>query len=439
MQIDQPTRTDLSIFHHDEEQSVFHQLNYTTTDAGKFWLHQFFSNPLSNLKDIIETQRAIQIILENQHQWPDIITNGTIMVLEKFYDTTIDDIPRFPNTFNAAAYKLLRAPDFSIIKYTVGHYIDFLQGMRKIVDVLLSDNLPSILRKILDQTAQILNGTEIQQMLKGAPSKEKLSKSKILFFGAFIKYRFKSQLNQLIDLYGKLDALNSMATAIKRHHLQFPQFQESDQPLLKAHQLYHILLQSPVPYDVNLGRETNFIFLTGANMAGKSTFIKTVGIAVYLAHIGMGVPAADMQLSLFDGMLSNIQINDNVIKGESYFYNEVQRIKNTILKINDGKKWLILIDELFKGTNVQDAMKCSTTVIEGLVKMRNCLFVLSTHLYEIGTDLKKYPNIAFRFFETIVQDSQLKFSYQLKDGISNDRLGYLILQQEKVIDLLNTL
>jgi DNA mismatch repair protein MutS len=119
-------------------------------------------------------------------------------------------------------------------------------------------------------------------------------------------------------------------------------------------------------------------------MAGKSTFIKSVGTAVFLAHIGMGVPAQQMQLSLFDGILSNINVADNLVKGESYFYNEVQRIKATVIKISDGRKWLILIDELFKGTNVEDAMKCSSTVIEGLIKITNSLFILSTHLYEIG-------------------------------------------------------
>ena len=62
---------------------------------------------------------------------------------------------------------------------------------------------------------------------------------------------------------------------------------------------------------------------------------------------------------------------DNIIKGESFFFNEAQRIKSTIEKISDGRKWLILIDELFKGTNQQDAIKCSTTVIEGLRKMEN--------------------------------------------------------------------
>jgi DNA mismatch repair protein MutS len=199
------------------------------------------------------------------------------------------------------------------------------------------------------------------------------------------------------------------------------------------------LLYTPVAYDVDLKRQQNFLFLTGANMAGKSTFIKAVGVAVFLAHVGMGVPAQQMQLSLFNGLLSNINVVDNIIQGESYFYNEVQRIKKTIEKINDGKKWLILIDELFKGTNVQDAMKCSTTVIEGLHKMHNSLFILSTHLYEIGEALKVYPNIQFKYFETSVANDQLQFSYQLKDGISNDRLGYLILKREGVVQLLEDL
>jgi DNA mismatch repair ATPase MutS len=174
-------------------------------------------------------------------------------------------------------------------------------------------------------------------------------------------------------------------------------------------------------------------------MAGKSTFIKAVGVSVYLAHIGMGTPAKSMELSLFDGLLSNIQVGDNILKGESFFFNEVQRIKKTIEKINDGRNWLILIDELFKGTNVQDAMKCSTAVIEGLRKMHNALFILSTHLYEIGESLRQYPNIQFRFFETAVEKDQLVFSYSLKEGISNDRLGYLILKREGVVKMLENL
>jgi DNA mismatch repair ATPase MutS len=95
------------------------------------------------------------------------------------------------------------------------------------------------------------------------------------------------------------------------------------------------------------------------------------------------------------------------------------------------------MDELFKGTNVEDAMKCSSAVIKGLIKIKTSLFILSTHLYEIGDELKSYPNISFKYFETNVKEDQLEFSYLLKDGISNDRLGYLILKREGVVELLN--
>ena len=199
------------------------------------------------------------------------------------------------------------------------------------------------------------------------------------------------------------------------------------------------MLQNPTAYDLVLKPEQNFLFLTGANMAGKSTLIKAVGSSVFMAHIGLGVPAKKMKLTLFDGLLTNINVSDNIARGESYFFNEVQRIKNTIYKINDGKKWLVLIDELFKGTNVQDAMKCSLTVIKGLIKIKNSLFILSTHLYEIGEELKQFPNIGFKYFETNVSDDQLEFSYQLKEGISNDRIGYVILRREKVVEMLEKL
>jgi len=90
-------------------------------------------------------------------------------------------------------------------------------------------------------------------------------------------------------------------------------------------------------------------------------------------------------------------------------------------------------------TNIQDAMKCSTAVIEGLRKMKKSLFILSTHLYEIGEGLKQYPNIQFRYFETSMENDQLEFSYQLKEGISNDRIGYLILKREGVTKILDNL
>jgi DNA mismatch repair ATPase MutS len=295
-----------------------------------------------------------------------------------------------------------------------------------------------VLKVLLEQIQMRINKPGLKEILDDFGATD-MPTPKLLELGHFLKRRFRQESHELIEAYSKLDAYYSMACACKKYDLCFPEFIAGDEPEITASQLFHPLLHTPVSYDLNLTPEHNFLFLTGANMGGKSTFIKAVGVSVYLAHAGMGVPAKKMQLTLFDGLLSNINVVDNIMQGESYFFNEVQRIRKTIEKISDGKKWLILIDELFKGTNVQDAMKCSSTVIEGLLKIKNSLFILSTHLYEIGEDLKKYSHIQFKYFETSVINEQLYFSYQLKDGISNDRLGYLILKREGVVDLLEKL
>jgi DNA mismatch repair ATPase MutS len=438
METDKTTLNDLSIFNHEDEFSVFSKLNLTRTTGGREKLRLIFNSSLNDIQAIKNVQKTLKLILEKQSQWPLTISNGSVLMIHKFYESSIDQPPAHPTITSAQYYKLFHGPDYSLIKYSTGHAFDFIKGMQRIIEYFLLDEAPENFKKVLVKAQTIINKEQFSIISKKEKNSD-LVITETLSLAYFLRYHYKQQFFELIEIYFQLDAWYGMAMAVKEFDLSFPEFIPSTEPVLKAEKLFHILLHEPVSYDVELNKLNNFIFLTGANMAGKSTFIKAVGSAVFLAHIGMGVPAKSMQLSLFDGLLSNINVLDNVVKGESYFYNEVQRIKNTILKISDGRKWLILIDELFKGTNVEDAMKCSTAVIEGLIKIKCSLFILSTHLYEIGEHLKKYPNIDFKFFETNVSEEKLSFSYQLKNGISNDRLGYLILKREKVIELLEGL
>jgi DNA mismatch repair ATPase MutS len=438
MQIDKTSFSDISIFHQEEEFSIFHKLNFTKTVGGREWLRKFFTEPHDDLKKIIGTQKVIRTFMEYVNDWPTDISNGTILVMEKFLDYSLDPISEAPASFNNLLYKWLHSEDYSMVKYSVTHFADFYRGIRKIAELLDDVDLPISIRIYIDRIKGVMKEGPVQKLAETMPG-EKFSARQNLYFAHHLRGRYKIKTLELIDIFSRFDAWYSMAVAVKTFKLSFPEFVESEKPLADAKGLYHILLPEPVAYDLQMNPDHNFLFLTGANMAGKSTLIKSVGSAIFLAHIGMGVPAASMRLTLFDGLLSNINVVDNIAKGESFFFNEVQRIKNTIEKINDGKKWLVLIDELFKGTNVQDAMKCSLTVIKGLIKMKNSLFILSTHLYEIGEELKNYPNISFRYFETNVKDEQLEFSYQLKEGISNDRIGYVILKREKVVEMLDNL
>jgi len=438
MEIDNTTYEDLSLFSRHEEYSLFHKLNFTQTQSGRDLLQELFINPLDKLEDIHATQRTIGRILEILDQWPPTISNGTIMVMDKFYETAIDDIPAAHNLPAALGYKFFHTADYAMVRYSVGHFVDFVRGMNQLVKLLDVPDNPRLLSELLERARRLLDQEVLQAMAKTAPG-TKLNPIQIIYYGHFVRLRFKTAMQSLIEIHSRLDAWYSMAMATRRFQLSFPVFVDQAEPYLEATALYHLLVPQAVSYDVRLDKDSNFLFLTGANMAGKSTFIRSVGVVVFLAHLGMGVPAATMRLSLFDGILSNINVVDDLAKGESFFFNEVQRIRNTLAKIGSQKKWLVLIDELFKGTNVQDAMKCSTTVIKGLIRIRKSLFILSTHLYEIGDELKGYPNILFRYFETNVVDDQLEFSYQLKEGISNDRIGYLILKREKVVEMLEKL
>ena len=435
MEIDKTTLADLLMFNSGEEVSVFGKLDLCSTSHGSEQLRINFATPLKTQAEIVAVQQTLKLFIKKLNQWPVQITNGTVMVVEKFFDSQISQIPPHPSTLEAYSYKLFHGPDFALVTYSAKHCFDFIKGFQHLLQLFSEENTPAPLKKVLSAIDSIIKKDQLAVVEK-YKNFEALSHIQILELAHFIRYGYKHHILDLVVLYAQIDAWYGMARAIENQGLVFPVFIQNDEPVIEATGLYHLLVKEPVAYEVMLNQKTNFLFLTGANMAGKSTFIKSVGASVFLAHIGMGVPAQQMTLTLFDGMLSNINVVDNISKGESYFYNEVQRIKATITKISDGKKWLILIDELFKGTNVQDAMKCSSTVIEGLLKMKSSLFILSTHLYEIGEGLKKYTNIDFKYFETSVIKDQLHFSYHLKDGISNDRLGYLILKREGVVAML---
>ncbi len=435
MEIDKTTLTDLVIFDREDEFSVFNKINFTLTTIGKEQLRQNLMNPLPSIEAIENVQQTIITIKEGRQHWPMIITNGTIMVVEKFFESQIDVLPLNPTPIKAFSYKLFHGHDYNLVKYSVKYCFDFVKGMQQIVAHFLKDETATPLKNQLAAAQKILNHPMFNIVSANSKASD-LTPAEMLDLAQFIKNKYRRNMLELLSIFAKLDAWYGMAIAIEKFGLTMPNFVDNKLPQIEAHQLYHLMLQEPVAYDVQLNDATNFLFLTGANMAGKSTFIKAIGTAVYLAHTGMGIPAANMKLSFFDGMLSNINVIDNIAKGESYFYNEVQRIKATVQKVSDGKKWLILIDELFKGTNIQDAMKCSSTVIEGLLKIKSSLFILSTHLYEIGNDLRAHQNIKFNYFETRAEDDQFYFNYQLKEGISNDRLGYLILKREGVVGLL---
>ena len=435
MTADITTLKDLSVVGNEPSGSVVEKLNLCITSAGSDRLRKNLSTPLPSIEKINLMQQTIRAVENVMDKWPAIITNGTIMVIGKFFESQLDPVPEKINPLAAYFYKTLHKPDFSLASYSLTHCLDFTEGLTEINSLFDRSEKPQPLKETLARISYLLENTALTDAIKKRRS-GRLTSAGQLKLVRFIMYEFRSKLKELLELHAQLDAWHGMAKAVRKFGLSFPEFTQTSEPVIEARGLYHLLLETPAPYDISLNSTKHFIFLTGANMAGKSTFIKSIGAAVFLAHTGMAVPGKEMRLSFFEGIISNINKADDISKGESYFFNEVQRIKSTIEKIKSGKNWLVLIDEIFKGTNIQDAMKCSLTVIEGLARVRNSLFILSTHLHELSDSLSGIPGISFSYFETEVKNEKLFFSYRLRDGVSRDRLGYLILEKEGVVKLL---
>src|SRR5690349_24067343 len=132
MQIDKTSFNDISIFHHEEEFSIFHKLNFTTTVGGKEWLRRFFSEPHPDLKRILGTQGIIKTLLHQLDKWPKEITNGTVIMMEKFLDYNLDTAPEGENIFSNLSYRLLHSADYSMVKFSMKHFADFFRGLKKL-------------------------------------------------------------------------------------------------------------------------------------------------------------------------------------------------------------------------------------------------------------------------------------------------------------------
>lgn len=434
MQVDKITLQDIGLYDTDEHKGLASHLNFCKSNGGAEQLYSFLFSPLETLAQIVERQNAIQSFIEHIEKVEALtITNGTSLVIEKYFETGFKSIPPQISFPGALWYQFWNKADYSLIRYSVEHLVLFIQNMMEWVAVFEQEKNNTIIESLVLKIKKQLSHPELIRL----QNKQKITHpQEILHLGYFFMYHFKNNTRTLLADYYTIDAFYSMAKAKSHYHFEFPEWIDASTPYLEVEEAKHPMVNNAVSNSLQLNPTHNFLFLTGANMAGKSTFIKTIGIVVYLSHLGMGAPAKKARLTVMDGLISNLNIADNVVKGESYFYNEVQRIKNTVLKINDGKKNCVLIDELFKGTNILDAMKCSIKVIEGLQKLRSSVFILSTHLYEISEQLKPYNNIQFSYFETQIKNQELVFQYRLTPGVSQDRIGYLILEREGVVDLL---
>ena len=172
-------------------------------------------------------------------------------------------------------------------------------------------------------------------------------------------------------------------------------------------------------------------------MAGKSTFMKSFGITVFLAHVGFPVPAKEMEFSVQNGMFTTINLPDNLNMGYSHFYAEVLRVKKVAQQVRQTQHLVVVFDELFRGTNVKDAFDATLAVTEAIAERKNRAFMVSTHIIEVGQELgKRCDNVTFEYLPTVMKGKLPTYTYKLEPGITSDKHGMIITNNEKIIEII---
>ncbi len=263
----------------------------------------------------------------------------------------------------------------------------------------------------------------------------------LLPWHAYIAYhlnRYKAQAAENIpvwlDIWFELEALCSLANfAYLNPDYTMPEITfDSTSVHFQASGISHPLLQDEVkvPNDITFEHGGEMLLITGSNMAGKSTFLRTIGINLCLAYAGTAVNARNLQTSLFE-VYAAIKVSDSVTDGYSYFYAEVRRLKALLTHLEQDHEYplFFLIDEIFKGTNNRERLIGSEAYIHALVG-KHCIGAVSTHDLELVGLSEELPEIRNYHFQEEVVNGRMTFDYKLRKGPSPTTNALKIMELE---------
>lgn len=239
--------------------------------------------------------------------------------------------------------------------------------------------------------------------------------------------------SQWLEAIATFDALTSLATFTFNHPgYNFPLF--SKETVIQAKNLGHILIPfgERVVNDFAISSEGEYIIITGANMAGKSTFLRTVVTNMVLAMAGAPVCADKFSCSPLL-IFSSMRTSDSLNKHESYFYAELKRLKELLDRLRNGEKLFIVLDEILKGTNSTDKQKGSRSALEQILKLGGT-GIIATHDLELAAIEKEFPErVRNLCFEIEIDQANISFDYKLRKGITTKMNALLLMQQMGII------
>lgn len=433
--IDKQTLDELNLLGKFRQGSVYHLFNRVKTRGGEHLLDNMFRFPLVSEAAINERSSIFQYFQRENLLFPFDLKQVGIM--REYLDAAI----------NRSAAAVLGA---TLVKKMLAsltrdeRYKKIVQGLQATIITLNKchtfaasikptenpyyEKIQRIMEILSDKRLETLRNIDIYQPL---------AVKTIARFDHLLKSRLFQQVEEILQFIHETDVYISVSDVARERSFSYARALPAAANVLSAEDLAHPCINGAVGNRIIMNGNGNVLFLTGANMAGKSTLMKSVGIGCYLAHMGFPVAATQMEFSVREGLHTSINVADNIGLGYSHFYAEVVRVKHAAEAAASGKRLLLMFDELFKGTNVKDAYDGTLAVTEGFSEYRACLFIVSTHIIEVAEALKPARNIRFVFMPTIMDGAYPRYTYRLQEGVTEDRQGMMIIRNEGILEMLN--
>ncbi|HBQ59631.1 MAG TPA: hypothetical protein DD671_08410, partial [Balneolaceae bacterium] len=234
-----------------------------------------------------------------------------------------------------------------------------------------------------------------------------------------LKKELAPKLEGWLDDFYELEALNSIANfAYLNPDCSFPEITSNSDDLFEAEQLGHPLIsdEERVSNDFIIREDKDLFLITGSNMAGKSTFLRTVGINLAMTFAGAPVQAKSLKTNLFR-LFTSINVKDSLEGGLSHFYAEVRRLRRLLDELESDHELplFFFVDEIFKGTNNRERFQGSTAFLKH-VAGKNGIGMVSTHDLELASLEKEIPQLSNWHFSETIEGGKMSFGYKIKAG-----------------------
>lgn len=248
------------------------------------------------------------------------------------------------------------------------------------------------------------------------------------------KVRYGQHISEWLETVGELDALCSLGTFAYNHpQYTYPELTEKPFCFL-ATQMGHPLMPASqcVKNDATIPSRPFFLIITGANMAGKSTYLRTIGVNYLLACIGAPVCCERLKLHP-NQLITSLRTSDSLSDNESYFFAELKRLKRIIDLLNQGQQLFIILDEILKGTNSMDKQKGSFDLIRQFMQLK-ANGIIATHDLLLGSLIKQFPEEIRNYcFEADIKENELTFSYKLREGVAQNMNACFLMKKMGII------